>query len=50
MTPRNIYPFLMEAGEQDLGQEWVSAIGIEKDYALGESGKMNWFCIVCDGV
>lgn len=40
----------MEAGEQALGQEWVSAIGIEKGYALRESGKINWFCIVCDGV
>ena len=50
MIPRNIYPFSKEGGEQDLGQEWVSAIGIEKGYTLGESGKMNWFYIVCDGV
>jgi hypothetical protein len=40
----------MDAGEQALGQEWVSAIGIEKGYGLGESGKMYWFYIVCDGV
>lgn len=39
----------MEAGEQDLGQEWVSAIGIEKGYVLGVSEMMNWFCIACDG-